>query len=138
MKAIRVGMGSCEEVAASAFLKLFGEAPDESFKCISFEANMINRLFSLRAYEYARQRAARGDYAEFLKRRKGLSRFPVNAFHCVKCHRHFAGRNRKYALKYLEQAANLDRVFPAIDECGWPESNRCAGAQSAVSRRWRS
>ena len=54
MKAIRVGMGSCEEGAVSAFLKLFGEAPDESFKCISFEANMINRLFSLRIYEYMR------------------------------------------------------------------------------------
>ena len=47
-------MGSCEEVAASAFLKLFGEAPDESFKRISFEANMINSLFSLRVYEYMR------------------------------------------------------------------------------------
>jgi uncharacterized membrane protein len=50
MKAIRVGMGSCEEVAVSAYLKLFGEAPDESFKYISFEANMINRLISLRVY----------------------------------------------------------------------------------------
>ena len=79
MKAIRVGMGSCEEVAVSAFLKLFGEVPDKSFKCISFEANMINRLFSLGVYVYARQRAAGGAYGEFLSRRKGLSRFPVNA-----------------------------------------------------------
>ena len=71
MKAIRVGMGSCEKVAVSALL--FREGPDESFKCVSFEANMINRLFSLRVYVYARQRAAGGDYAEFLKRRKWLT-----------------------------------------------------------------
>jgi hypothetical protein len=100
---------------------------------------MINRLFSLGVYEYMRGSVQREAIMQsFYNAAKGCPDVPSTPSIAMKCHRHFAGRNRKYALKYLEQAANLDRVFPALDECGGPESNRCAGAQSAVSRRWRS